>query len=541
VLFSFANHTLDTDRRELRRGSQPVPVEPQVFDLLTYLIHNRDRVVSKDDLIASVWGGRIVSESTLASRINAARRAVGDSGEEQRLIRTVPRKGVRFVAEVSASAAPKPPPAEIAGAGAQADAITVPPAPDGQGAVAPTSRRASIAVMPFIDESPVVTPRGGVADALAHDVITRLAKLRTLFVIGQGSVFALHERRVGPEEAARMLNVDYVAGGAVRRAGNRLTVDIELTDVRTARIVWADRFDRTVGDAFLILDEIGDSIVASIASEIEAIERNRAVLRPPNSLDAWEAHHRGLWHMYRFNKVDNDIARHFFEMALRLDPTFSRAYAGLSFTHWQNAFQGWTERAPQIDKAYAAAGQALMADDRDPAAHLAMGRALWLRGSQEQSLLELNQAVAISPNFAQAHYALAFVHSQAGDPILAISSADHSRELSPFDPMVFAMLAARAMALARLGRFDEAADWSVNAAARPNAHAQVMAIAVYCLALAGRTEEARAHLDAIHRTLPEYDVDDFLTAMHFPPETEQLFREGARRLRVRRSERLPHR
>jgi TolB-like protein len=371
-----------------------------------------------------------------------------------------------------------------------------------------------------------------VADALAHDVITRLAKLRTLFVIAQGTVFALHERRVGPEEAGRMLQVDYLVSGSVRRSGQRLTVAVELTETRTARIVWADRFDRTLDDAFLVMDEIGDSIVAAIASEIETFERNRAVLKPPDSLDAWEAHHRGLWHMYRFNKAANEQARSFFEMAIRLDPTFSRAYAGLSFTHWQNAFQGWAERKPEIERAYAAAGQSLMADDRDPAAHFAMGRALWLRGLQEQSLVELNQAVDLSPNYAQAHYSLAFVHATTGDPVLAVSSADDARRLSPFDPMLFAMLASRAMALARLGRFDEAADWAVNGAARPNAHAQILAITAYTLALAGRLDEGRAYLARIRQTLPDYGVDDFLAAMHLGPEGERLYREAAKRIGI---------
>ena len=98
--FLFGDHTLDGDRRELRRGAESVAVEPQVFDLLIYLVENRDRVVSKDDLIASVWGGRVVSDSTLTSRINAARKAVGDSGDSQRLIRTIARKGLRFVGDV---------------------------------------------------------------------------------------------------------------------------------------------------------------------------------------------------------------------------------------------------------------------------------------------------------------------------------------------------------------------------------------------------------------------------------------------------------
>jgi DNA-binding SARP family transcriptional activator len=206
------------------------------------------------------------------------------------------------------------------------------------------ARRASIAVMPFTDRSTEAAARGGAADALAYDVITRLAKLRSLFVIAQGTVFALHERQIGPEEAGRMLSVDYVVAGAVRRDADRFTVGVELVETRSARIVWAEVFNRKTDDAFVVLDEIGNRIVASIAHEIETIERNRAILRPPNSLDAWESYHRGLWHMYRFSRAENERAEHFFRTAIKLDPTFARAYAGLSFTHWQNAFQGWTPR-----------------------------------------------------------------------------------------------------------------------------------------------------------------------------------------------------
>jgi tetratricopeptide (TPR) repeat protein len=241
------------------------------------------------------------------------------------------------------------------------------------------TRRASVAVMPFAGQSSEADIPGGISDGLAHDVITLLAELRSLFVIAQ---------------------------------------------------------------------------------------RNRAVLKPTSPLDAWEAHHRGLWHMYRFNRADNERARHFFQTAVELDPTFSRAHAGLSFTHFQNAFQGWNERAREIDRAFAAAGQSLMADDRDPAAHWAMGRALWLRGRHDQSVAELETAVDLSPNFALAHYTFAFIHSQGGDPAAAIRFSDHSRRLSPFDPLLFGMLCARAMALVRLGRFDEAAEWVLKVSAR---------------------------------------------------------------------------
>lgn len=388
----------------------------------------------------------------------------------------------------------------------------------------------SIAVMPFADESGAPRLRGGVADALVHDVITRLAKLRSLFVISQGSTFALHDRNIAPDEAGRLLNVDYVVSGSIRRSQGHLAVQVELAEVRTGRIVWADILSHSIDDAFLVLDEIGNRIVASVASEIETVERNRAILKPPNSLDAWEAHHRGLWHMYRFNKQDNDAAQAFFAQALNLDPTFARAYAGLSFTHFQNAFQGWAERKTQVDHALRAAGQGLMIDDRDPAGHLAMGRALWLRGSYDQTLRELETSVDLSPNFAMGHYTLGFVHSQAGDPETAIAATDQSRRLSPYDPLLFGMLGSRAMALIRLGRFDEAAVAGMNAASRPNAHAHIAAIAALALSFAGRLNEARDTLAGIRATLPGYGLSHFLSAMQLGPDDQALFREAGRRI-----------
>jgi DNA-binding SARP family transcriptional activator len=390
--------------------------------------------------------------------------------------------------------------------------------------------RASLAVMPIVEEASGDGARGGLADGLTHDIIARLAKLRDLFIIARGSVFALSDRGIGPEDAGRRLNVDYVASGAVRRKDGHVTVRVELIEVRTARIVWADAFERRLDDTFEVLDHVGNSIVSSISAEIEMVERNRAMLKAPNSLTAWETYHRGLWHMYRFTQSENEHAARYFARAVQLDPTFARAYAGLSFTHWQSAFQRWGDRETECDRAFETAGQSLLIDDQNPAAHWAMGRALWLRGRQEESLRELQQAVELSPNFALGHYSLSFVHCQSGDPGLAIKSSDHSRNLSPFDPLLFGMLGARAMALVRLGQFEEAAEWALKAAARPNAHRIILAIAAHCLALAGRLDEGRAFAASIRKALPQYSTDDFLGAFHFTPDTAALFRQGGKRI-----------
>lgn len=392
---------------------------------------------------------------------------------------------------------------------------STPPEPDAQ-------RRRALAIMPFIGETK--------SDGLSQDIITRLAKLRSFAVIARGSVAVLAERGLDPVEAGRRLDADYVASGTLSRRAGRLIVTVELAETRNARIVWTEVFDESRADTFLLLEEIGARIVPAIAGEIEAAERGRAVLKPPVSLDAWEAYHRGLWHMYRFTKDENDQARHFFETAVKLDPAYSRAYAGLSFTHWQSAFQHWSDRKTEGELAYKAAGSGLIADEHDPAAHWAMGRALWLKGGRDDAMAELRQAVALSPSFALGHYALSFVGCQSGDPREAIGSSDHSRSLSPFDPLLFGMLGTRALAHVRLGEFDEAADWALKAAGRPNAHATIQAIAAHCLALAGRIEEGRVFAAAVRRTLPSYGFDDFRSTFRFPADVESLFRQGARRI-----------
>jgi DNA-binding SARP family transcriptional activator len=392
--------------------------------------------------------------------------------------------------------------------------------------------RAAVAVMPFGDRRAGASGRSELGDGLTEDIIMQLAKLRGLFVIGRGSVFALGERGISAEEAARILGVDYVASGSVRsRDGKAIEVMVELADARDGSIVWTDALGGDLDDTTALLAGIVERIVAAIAEEIEAAESRRALLKPPSSLDAWEAYHRGLWHMYKFNGDDNRRAGELFEAALRLDPAFARAHAGLSFVHFQNVFLELTaDRERQIDLSFEAASRSLGADNQDPAAHWAMGRALWLRGAQDESLAELRRSVELSPNYALGHYTLGFVQSQSGDPREAIAATNHSRELSPFDPLQFAMLASRAIAHVRLEEHDEAADWAVKATSRPNAHAHILAIAAGSLALAGRREEAKGFVRRIRERLPRYDIGHFLRAFRLEPEGERLFRQGARRI-----------
>ena len=294
--FLFADHTLDTDRRELRRGPEPIAVEPQVFDLLVYLVQNRDRVVSKDDLIASVWGGRIVSDSTLTSRINAARKAVGDSGEEQKLIRTIARKGLRFVGDGAHATkrrrtgqAVAPPPDEI-----HEPSRPALPLPD----------RPAIAVLPFVNMSGD-PEQEYFSDGISEDIITALSKLRWFFVIARNSSFIYKGKAVHMKQVAEELGVGYVVEGSVRKGGDRVRITAQLNDVATGSHIWAERYDRDLADVFAVQDEITEAIVAAIEPQLYAAENFRAQRKPPDSMDAWDLVMRALSHYWRVTRQDN--------------------------------------------------------------------------------------------------------------------------------------------------------------------------------------------------------------------------------------------
>src|SRR5262245_58116632 len=210
----FGNHLLDIDRRELKRGSELISIGPQVFDLLVYLVRHRERVVSKDDLIEEVWAGRIVSESTLTSHINAVRKAVGDSGDEQHLIRTVARKGFRFVGEIK-----EHPDQARDAAGQTVEQTTTLALPN----------RPSIAVLPFQNLSGD-PEQEYFADGIVEDIIMALSRLRWLFVIARNSSFTYKGRAVDVKQVGRDLGVRYVLEGSVRKSGNRVRIAGQLID-----------------------------------------------------------------------------------------------------------------------------------------------------------------------------------------------------------------------------------------------------------------------------------------------------------------------
>jgi len=478
MIYRFGHFELDMARVELRADGKPCPVEPQVFALLALLVENRERLVSRDEIIEKVWDNRVVSDAAVASRVKSARQALGDDGRTQRFIRTVHRQGLRFVAEVQAARESISMPATggtAAEAGAGSDA-TVPDAPSG---------RPSIAVLPFQfigDAGPYAT----IADALPHELITELSRLRWLFVTARGSSFRLRATDADMGEIGRMLGVRYCVSGTVELTGKKLVVTVELADTRDSSIVWAERYAGALDDVHQVREEIHAKILAALEIQIPFHEAHLARLTVTENLDAWAAYHLGLQHMYRFNRRDNAAARALFEQAVARDPGFARAHAGLSFVHFQTAFLHNTDDVPgEIELARRCAMQGVDLDPLDPFVNFTMGRTFWLQGDLDGSLAWLERSTSISPNYAHGIYARAWTEALAGRGPEGRAHVDLAMRLSPLDPLYYAMLGTRGFTHLAQGDDLEAAGWAERAARSPGAHVLIPMIAVAAHALAG--------------------------------------------------------
>ena len=369
------------------------------------------------------------------------------------------------------------------------------------------------------------------ADSVTSDIIFGFAKLRSIRVIARGTAFSLRSQL--PSAAANLVKAQYVASGQLRRDGKKYLVSVELADPKSDRIFWADEFSCNAIDSFFASSPLAAQIVAGLDTEIHIIERNRALLAPPASLDAWQAYHRGLTHMYGFTGDSNRKAQQFFTRSIVLDPTFSRSYAGLSFTHFQNAFHLHVRDAErEIALAIETAEQALQADPNDPAAHCAMGRALWLQHAHDGAVSALDRSIRLSPNFAFAHYSLAFVQCQTGDPGHAIDAADAAAELSPFDPMMFGTNRVRTFALLRLGKVEEAAETARLVGQHAGDHVHAHAVAALTLAAAGRIEEARAIRQHIGALRPGYNLKQFKEVLHMMDDLTDIYQRAAKLLHI---------
>jgi TolB-like protein len=511
--FSFADFILDTDRHELRRDSDRVAVEPQVLDLLAYLMQNRDRVVSKDDLIASVWGGRIVSDATLTSRVYAARKAVGDNGRDQKLIRTVARKGVRFVGDVRTPSNGNAP-------AALAAALPFDELSDGPRPALSLSDRPAIAVLPFNNMSGD-PEQEHFSDGISEDLITALSKLRWFFVIARNSSFIYKGRAVHMKEVAEDLGVGYVLEGSVRKGGDRVRITAQLNDVATGSHVWAERYDCGLADVFAVQDEITDAIVASIEPQLYAAENFHAKRKAPDSVDAWGLVMRALSHFWRVTREDNIVAQALLEQAIAIDPNFGQAHGVLAASHGFCAYMGWTDMATAVPIAERAALAAIRADSEDPWAHYALGGVHLLFRRFDDALAEYEAALSLNPNFALAQSVYGLVLALCGSWEDGYAAATRALRLSPRDPFsaIYSGIAAYAQFVGR--NYEEAMRLARTGIRLRGDHVGGHRVLTAAAAMAGEAETATAALHELRRAQPNFSLAWIADSMPFKRDADR--------------------
>src|SRR5882757_680270 len=499
--YHFEDCTLDTDRRELRRPGGPVSVEPQVFDVLEFLIQNRDRVVSRDALIEAIWAGRIVSESALTTRINAVRSAIGDTGEEQRLIKTFPRKGVRFVGAVREEAA-KPVATTL-----RTEPIALPEKPP-------------IAVLAFTTMSGD-HEQDYFADGMAAVIITALSRCNWLFVIASNSSFTYKGKAVDVRQIGRELGVRYVMEGSVRRAGDRLRILGQLVDATTGAQIWADRFDGELKDVFDLQDRITESVVAAIEPWLQLAEMERVKGKAPADLAAYDFLLQAQQLEYEFTATSLAAALRCLDRALAIEPSYARALGLAAFCHAQRCVQGWAENQElETSKGLQFAERAVeVAKDESNVLWMAAYAIRELGMDPIRAKDIAYRSIHLNPNSAIALTIAAWIEAPLPNPRTALQLLQRAERLSPRDPRAWSMATAQALAHFVEGNYEQSANCAKRALAQNPRFAIALRLLAASLAKTGALGQGAEVMRKVLEIEPQLTTTKLRTRVPFMPES----------------------
>jgi len=467
VILVFGNQRLDLGRRELRRGGDLIELEPKAFDLLTFLVLNRDRVVSKDELLQGVWEGRVVSESALTTRINAVRHALGDDGAAQRLVRTFIRKGFRFIGEVSELTE------ETSAAAAARASLS-------------RAEKPSIAVLSF--ENLTGDPRQEYFVAgIVEEITTAIARFPWLSVIAHHSSFTYKRGAAN----VRDLGVRYVLEGSVRKAGGRLRIAGRLIDPATGAHIWTERFEGPLDNVFNLQDAVASGVAGAIEPKLRIAEIERASSKPPEGLDAYDLNLRAQAEVNRRTEESMALSVGLARRALKLDRSYAPSMARLALSQMMRYQRHWIPAAgPEVDEGIRMARQAIASGGNDPLVLDFAGFTLSvLAGDNDAALSALDRAIVLSPNFALAFGHRASVLAHLDQPENAILGAKRAIRLSPFDPGMFSFCTTLGVAHLAAGRYEAAMRW-VEEALRENCGVPALRLKLSLCGHLGRSDEA---------------------------------------------------
>lgn len=511
--YQFHDFILDTETHELYCNAQLLHGEPQVLALLSLLVEKAGTTVSKDDIYETIWPGRVVSEAALSSRIKTLRQLLGDDGKSQTYIRTVHKKGFRFVAEVMCIEVN----AEFKGhdqtseqgttsigdrvTKSSEDAVTH------SSSTRSTNSKPFVAVLPFSNLSSD-PEQEYLSDGITSDIITHLSKHHWIGVVSRNSVFGYKHKSVDLNQLGAELNVSYVVEGSVQRSAERVRISVKLIDTCTGANRWAERYDRQLTDIFDLQDEIAEMVAARLEPEIGYAERNKVVLSRPANLAAWDYYHLGVSHFFRFTSEGNIEAQVLFRKSTELDSNFGEAHCWWAYAVLLGMVYWDTEPSTVLLKqALDACNKALSLDSRNAVYYAFRGRVQLARCEYESALLDNERAIALNPTFSAAHCCLGDSLAYEGRYAEAIASFERALSLGPNDPQLWAFLSYGALAHIFSNDYETALNWARRASNIPNCQYWATAHRVVSLAYLGRVEEAARTITALKNENPKFSLE----------------------------------
>jgi TolB-like protein len=506
LLFQFDSFGIDSDRREFTGPDGVIHVAPQVFDLLLYFCQNTDRVITKSELIRNIWRGRVVSDAAVNSRINSARRAIGDSGKRQAFIRTIQRRGFVFAANVTTRVRDQ----SSSTSKSKEKSLSESPKPA-------LPDNPSIAVLPFKNLSD--DPRQEYfADGIVEDIITGLARIKWLFVIARNSSFTYRGQAVDVRRVGRELGVRYVIEGSVRKAGDRVRISIQLVEAETGIHLWAERCDRKIEDIFAVQDEITLGIVGAIEPSLRDAEIERVKRKRPDSLDAYDLVLRAMPLVYAVNSKEAGKAVPLLERATVLETDYGIAHGFLAWCHVILFLRAGYEEDNRL--AAIRHARSAVAHSRDDATALSLGA--FVIGIVEHDRVVavdlLEHALALSPSSAFALSMGSIVYAHAGKAKRAIEWAERAVRLSPIDMLAFTPYNALAMGNFQLGHYEEAANAARRAVRSNPNNSSTQRFLAAALAKLGELEAAEAAAAQALALDPSFNARAFFAACGTVPE-----------------------
>ncbi|WP_200607888.1 winged helix-turn-helix domain-containing tetratricopeptide repeat protein [Thermohalobaculum xanthum] len=520
--YSFGEFTLDPGRLELARGGMQLPLEPQVFDVLHHLVEHRDRVVSAQELVDTVWGGRIVSDAAITSRVRDVRRALGDDGNTQRWIRTIRGRGFRFMGEVLEHTPSGVALANVAGAAQGDPGIS-------ERIVTEVLFRPAIAVLPFEDHSEA-SDRSYLADGLTDEVIGALCAWRWFPVIARNTSNLFRGSSLPAAEIGRRCGARYLLQGSMICDSGRVRLSVSLVDAEGDVLVWSSRITRQLDDLLTLEDEIATETVARLEPEIQGAEMRRVLRKASTDLTAWDLAMRAKWHVFRGQDGDFRAAENLAAEAAEREPGWYLPYTLIAQSRFQAAMSGFSGSDTRVafSGTLAAARQALEIDRGAWLAHALTGVGeLWTNFNHDRALEHVYRAIELNPSAAQNYHFGGCITGFAGDPATARIHQSRIAKLDAVYP--YAAVIESDLGLWHLldGDYDQAESHLVRAETLDPQYPRALQRRIALAGLQGRrdvAQRAQQQLRALGSTL---DIEAILASYPFRKEEHRaLLRAG---------------